>query len=116
MRNVLTSCDNMTPFGLESGEFLMATGLTLEKQMVAMVAGPGGSSSTVFWAPYASTSWNLTILMPREVASSTILGFTSLMVTMTLRQGGAELRMLVTLSSSWAMISLNVGTSQVRTS
>ena len=34
----------MTPLGFDSGEFLM--GLSLEKQMVAMVEGRGGSSST----------------------------------------------------------------------
>ena len=98
----------MTPLGFDSGEFLM--GLSLEKQMVAMVDGRGGSSSTGWHAPYFSTSWNLTILRPREVASSTILGFTSLMVTITLRHGGAEVRMLVTFSSSNAMINLNSST------
>ena len=100
----LTSWDNITPFGEDSGQFLM--GLSLEKQMVAIVLGDGGSSSTGFAAPYFSISENLTILRPSEVASSTILGLTSLMVTMTLRQGGAELRMLVRLSSSLAMTSL----------
>ena len=88
----------MTPFGLDSGEFLI--GLSLEKQMLAMVAGPGGSSLTGFSEPYSSTSENLTMLRPRLVASYTLLGLTSLMVTITLRQGGAEFRMLVTLSSS----------------
>ena len=94
----------MTPFGFDSGEFLI--GLSLEKQMVAMVEGPGGSSSTGFSDPYTSTSENLTMLRPRLVASSTIRGLTSLMVTITLRHGGAEFRMLVTLSSSYATINL----------
>ena len=94
----------MTPLGLDSGEFLM--GLSLEKQMVAIVLGDGGSSSTRLDAPYFSISENLTIFRPSEVASSTILGFTSLIVTITLRQGGAELRMFVTLSSSLAITNL----------
>merc|ERR1719422_264612 len=102
--DTMFSWDNITPFGEDSGQFLI--GLSLEKQMVAIVLGDGGSSSTRLAAPYFSISENLTILRPSEVASSTILGLTSLMVTMTLRQGGAELRMLVRLSSSLAITSL----------
>ena len=54
---IFTSCDNITPLGLDSGEFLM--GLSLEKQMVAIVLAEGGSSSTGLSAPYCSTSANL---------------------------------------------------------
>ena len=66
--DTMFSWDSITPLGRPIGVFLK--GASLEKQMVAIVSGEGGTGSLWLSEPNFSTSENLTIFNPRESASS----------------------------------------------